>query len=122
MALVFDPVLIKKSLPGCEFLLEVDEETPDFDELRERAAEIDTEPTRDSKVITDRALEEDKQYTALVEIDVGSVNPSFETVVTIDEREFPDMTASGEGSVSGSSFEMESGMHLGKTDDGVSVE
>lgn len=115
-----DPVLIRDSLPGCEFLIEVDDEDVAFDELREESTEA--EPTGDPEVIAERAFQEGKRYAALVEIGVGSVNPSFETTVTIDEREFPDMTASGEGSASGSSFEMESGMHLNETDDGVSIE
>lgn len=119
-----DPVLIRDSLPGCEFLIEVGEGDVDFDERKEEAAERDAEPTGDPEVIAERAFEEGQRYAALIEIGVGSVNPSFETVVTIDEREFPAMTASGEGegSTSGSSFEMESGMELDETDDGVSVE
>jgi hypothetical protein len=46
------------------------------------------------------------------------VNPTFETVVTIDHREYPEMSASGEGSSGDSSFEMSSGMALSATDDG----
>lgn len=117
-----DPVLIRDSLPGCEFLIEVGDGDVDFDELKEKAAERDAEPTGDPEVIAERAFEEGQRYAALIELGVGSVNPSFETVVTIDERDFPDMTASGEGSASGSSFEMESGMELDETDDSVSVE
>lgn len=117
-----DPVLIRDSLPGCEFLMAVGEGDVDFDERKEAAAERDAEPTGDPEVIAERSFEEGQRYAALIEIGVGSVNPSFETVVTIDERDFPAMTASGEGSASGSSFEMESGMELDETDEGVSVE
>ena len=62
------------------------------------------------------------RYAALMQISVGSVEPSFETVVTIEEREFPRMDASGEGSAASSSFEMASGMELVETDGGVEIE
>lgn len=118
-----DPVLVRNALPGCEFLVEVDDENPDFDALGERAAEADDqEVSTDPDVIAERAFEEGGHYAALMEIGVGSVKPSFETVVTIAEREFPDMLATGEGDSSNSSFEMESSMHLTETDDGVGVE
>jgi carbon monoxide dehydrogenase subunit G len=45
------------------------------------------------------------------------VNPTFETVVTIENREFPETAASGEGSSGDSSFEMASSMALSETDD-----
>ena len=118
-----DPVLVRNALPGCEFLLEVDDENPDFDELRERAAETDDEEiSMDPDVIAERSFEEGSHYAALMELGVGSVKPSFETVVTIAERDFPDTVATGEGDASNSSFEMESSMHLAETDDGVGVE
>jgi len=119
-----DPVMIKQSLPGCQFLLEVDEEDPDFDELRERAPDEDppTIPEADPDDIFERAFYQGGRYAALIEVSVGSVSPSFETVVTISEREFPEMRASGEGGASDSSFEMNSWMGLEGTDDGVAVE
>jgi carbon monoxide dehydrogenase subunit G len=117
-----DPILVRNALPGCEFLIPVDDENPDFDALRERAEDRDAEPTADPEVIMDRAFEEGEQYAAVMEISVGPVNPTFETVVTIDNREYPSMRASGEGSAGNSSFEMTSGMELTETDDGVAVE
>lgn len=122
-----DPYMIKQALPGCQFLLEVDAEGDvDFDELRERAEEMGEDPPilpeADPEDVADRSFEEGHRYAALMEISVGSVNPSFETLVTITEREFPEMTATGEGSASNSSFEMESWMTLEETDDGVAVE
>lgn len=116
-----DPVLIEESLPGCQFLVEVDDDV-DFDELRDRTADRDVEPTGDPEVIAKRAFEEGERYAALMQISVGPVNPTFETVVTIDERDRPAMSASGEGSSSNSSFEMSSGMELSETDDGVAVD
>ena len=117
-----DPVLIEESLPGCQFLVRVDDTDPDFDELRERTADRDVEPTGDPEVIASRAFEEGDHYAALMQISVGPVNPTFETVVTIDEREYPEMSASGEGSSSNSSFEMASEMSLSEADDGVAVD
>jgi carbon monoxide dehydrogenase subunit G len=117
-----DPVLIEESLPGCQFLIRVDDTDVDFDELREQTADRDTEPTGDPEVIAERAFEEGGHYAALMQISVGPVNPTFETVVTIDHREYPEMSASGEGSSSNSSFEMSSGMALSETDDGVAVD
>lgn len=116
-----DPVLIADALPGCEFLLHVEDDDVDFDELQERAAEQDAELTGDPEVIAQRAFREGERYAALIQINVGPVNPTFETVVTIDEREQPRMRASGEGSSGDSSFEMSSGMHLAESDDAVEV-
>jgi hypothetical protein len=116
-----DPVLIADALPGCEFLLHVESEDPDFDELQERADERDVELTGDPETIAHRAFREGERYAALIQISVGPVNPTFETVVTIDERDQPRMRASGEGTSGDSSFEMSSGMHLDTTEDGVEV-
>lgn len=119
-----DPVMIKQALPGCQFLVAVDEADIDFDTLAAAAPEEDppTLPEADPEEIAERAFEVGGRYAALMQISVGSVQPSFETVVTIDEREFPTMNASGEGSASSSSFEMASGMDLVETDEGVDIE
>jgi uncharacterized protein len=117
-----DPVLIERSLPGCQFLVEVDDTDVDFDELRESTADREVEPTGDPEVIAQRAFEEGGHYAALMQISVGPVNPTFETVVTIENRDYPEMSAVGEGSSSNSSFEMASGMVLSEADDGVAVD
>ena len=117
-----DPVLVRNALPGCEFLVRVEDTDPNFDELCEENADRDWETSMDPDGIADRSFEEGGHYAALMEISVGAVSPSFETVVTIEERDFPDTVASGEGESGNSSFEMESGMHLVETDDGVGVE
>lgn len=120
-----DPVMIKEALPGCQFLTRVEDDDPDFDALRERTADDEDPPTlpeADPEDIAERAFEEGAHYAALMEIGVGSVKPSFETVVTIAEREFPEMAAEGEGSASNSSFELEAGMTLAETEDGVAVD
>ncbi|EMA56706.1 hypothetical protein C451_00950 [Halococcus thailandensis JCM 13552] len=43
-----DPVMIESALPGCQFLVEVEDTDVDFDELREEYADRDVEPTSDS--------------------------------------------------------------------------
>jgi hypothetical protein len=114
-----DPAMIRSSLPGCQFLYRVEDDAPDFDALRERAqSEDQPEPTGDPDVINERAFVEGGHYAALMQIGVGSVKPTFETVVTIDRRDEPEMEASGEGSAGDSSFEMSSWMGLEPTDDG----
>lgn len=120
-----DPVLIKQSLPGCQFLVEVDDpDDVDFDAIQEIEPDEDpaTLPDADPEDISDRAFEEGKHYAALMQLSVGSVKPSFRTVITMDRREFPEMSASGEGSASASGFEMSSGMSLTETERGVDIE
>jgi carbon monoxide dehydrogenase subunit G len=120
-----DPILIKQSLPGCQFLSRVDDpDDVDFEALREAEPDEDpaTLPAAAPEDISERAFVEGGHYAALMQISVGSVKPSFRTVVTIEERAFPAMHASGEGSASDSSFEMASGMTLTETDDGVDIE
>lgn len=117
-----DPALVAAALPGCEFLVEVEDGDVDFDALREEHADRDRELTADPDVIEGRAFEEGATYAALVRISVGPVNPTFETVVTVDHREFPAMSASGEGSSGDSSFEMASSMALSETESGVAVD
>ena len=117
-----DPVMIESALPGCQFLVEVDDTDVDFDALREEHSERDVEPTSDPEVIAKRAFEEGNHYAAVIQISVGPVNPTFETVVIIEERDQPYMEASGEGSAGDSSFEMNSWMDLADTENGVEVD
>ncbi len=117
-----DPVLIADALPGCEFLLHVEDTDPDFDELAERAAAESAELTGDPEVIAERAFREGESYAALVGLSVGPVNPTFETVVTITDREPYEMSAEGDGTSGDSSFEMASGMTLSEGENAVVVE
>ena len=119
-----DPYMIKAALPGCEFLVEVDDD-PDFDALQAEA-EATTDPPilpeATPEEVAERAFEEGGRYAALVEIGVGGVKPTFRTLVTITEREYPRMAAAGEGSAANSSFELSAWMELAETDGGVAVE
>lgn len=121
-----DPEMIKHCLPGCRFLVEVEDANDvDFDALAATKPEEESPilPEADPEAVTDRSFDEGTTYGALIEIGVGSIKPSFESLVTIDEREFPTMVASGEGTDSSNSFTMHSGMDLSENDDGsVTVE
>lgn len=120
-----DPVMIKKALPGCQFLVQVDEDDPDFDALEANAEsreDPETLPEAEPEDVAERAFVEGGRYAALTQLSVGSVKPRFETIVRIERREFPEMDAVGAGSSSDSSFEMESGMTLAEVDDGVEVQ
>lgn len=119
-----DPVMVKRCLPGCAFLVPVDGDDVDFVELEENATDDDlpTLPDADPEDVAARSFVEGQTYAALVKVGVGSVKPSFETLVTIDERALPEMRASGKGSARNSSFEMDSWMTLIELDDGVRIE
>lgn len=119
-----DPVLIKQSLDGCQFLVRTEEENPDFDAIRERVDEEDpaTLPEADPEDIAERAFEEGSRYAVEFGTRIGSVNPTFETVVTITERDFPRMSARGKGASSNSSVELDSWMNLEETESGTRVE
>lgn len=119
-----DPVLIKQSLDGCQFLVRTETEHPDFDAIREHVDEEDpaTLPEADPEDIAERAFEEGSRYAVEFGTRIGSVNPTFETVVTITDRDFPRMRASGEGASANSSVELDSWMDLEATESGTRVE
>lgn len=119
-----DPVMIKRALPGCQIVVRVEDDV-DFDALRERMEgeeDPSTLPEADPETVAERAFEQGGRYAALMAVRLGSVGPSFESVITVAEHECPEMRASGEGSASNSSFAMDSGMRLEETEDGVPVE
>lgn len=118
-----DPYMIKTALPGCVFLVEVDGD-PDWEALKEAAEGSEDPPILPDATpeeVADRAFVEGSRHATLIQLSVGGVKPSFETEVTIAEREFPRMGAEGKGSASGSTFEMSAWMELTETDDGVEV-
>jgi len=119
-----DPVLIKQCLDGCRYLIEIDDEDVDFDVVRERVDDEDppTLPEAEPETIAERAFVEGGVYATEIGTSVGSVNPTFETVVRITDREFPAMTATAEGAASNSSVELTSWMELTESDGGVVVE
>lgn len=115
-----DPVAVQQALPGCKFLTRIEGEGFNFDEYE---PEEDTGTLPDvPEVVAERAFTTDEEYAALMQVGVGSIKPNFETRVTIDERDYPSMHASGRGSSSGSAFTMTASMTVSETDDGASVE
>lgn len=121
-----DPVLLAQAAPGCEFARRIDDPGDvDFDELREEAAasaDPPTLPEADPNDVAARGVQEGEHYAAVLGVSVGSVNPTFEAIATIAEREFPEMHAEAEGASSNSSFEVRSGMRLTEVEGGVQVE
>ena len=115
-----DPIAVRNALKGCRYIVPADDDF-NFDEY-EAEEDVSTLPDADPDVVTARAFEEGQEYAALMQVGVGSVKPRFETRVTIEEREFPRMVATGGGSASSSSFEMESGMVIHETESGSKVE
>lgn len=117
-----DPVMVQNALPGCQCLVHVDDpDDVDFDTLQSQAIE-DESDSFDPEAIAERAFQEGETYAAVMSISIGAVKPRFDTLVTIDDRDFPTMTASGKGDGGDSSFDMDSGMTLSETDSGVTVE
>lgn len=117
-----DPVAIRNALTGCKYITPMDE-TFSFDDY-EPEADRETLPEADPEVVADRVFREGETYAALMQVGVGSVKPKFESRVTIDERdeERRRMLATGGGTASDSTFEMESWMEVHETDDGSRIE
>ncbi|MGM0605362.1 MAG: CoxG family protein [Halobacteriota archaeon] len=113
-----DPIAVRNALKGCRYITPMDDEF-DWDSYEPEAA-VETLPEADIEDVADRAFRAGQEYAALMQVGVGSVKPKFETTVRIDERNEADyeMIATGSGSASGSSFEMESGMRIHDGDDG----
>lgn len=117
-----DPIMVQNALPGCQCLVHVnDPDDVDFDNLQSKSVEKESDAL-DPEAIAERAFQEGETYAAVMSISIGSVKPRFDTLVTIEDRDFPKMTASGTGDAGNSSFEMDSGMTLSETETGVAVE
>jgi carbon monoxide dehydrogenase subunit G len=115
-----DPIAVRDALKGCRYITRIDGKDFNFDEY-EPEEDIETLPDADPEVVAERAFVEGGVYAALMQVGVGSVKPRFETRVTIQEREFPRMVATGGGDASNSSFEMESWMDIEETETGSTV-
>jgi hypothetical protein len=115
-----DPIAVRDALKGCRYITRIEDDDFNFDEY-EPEEDIQTLPDADPDLVAERAFVEGGVYAALMQVGVGSVKPRFETRVTIREREFPRMVATGGGDASNSSFEMESWMDIEETDTGSVV-
>jgi hypothetical protein len=115
-----DPIAVRDALKGCRYITRIEDGDFNFDEY-EPEEDIETLPDADPDVVAERAFVEGGVYAALMQVGVGSVKPRFETRVTIQERDFPHMVATGGGDASNSSFEMESWMDIEETETGSVV-
>jgi carbon monoxide dehydrogenase subunit G len=115
-----DPIAVRDSLKGCRYITPIDDDDFNFDDY-EAEEDVQTLPDADPDVVAERAFKEGVVYAALMQVGVGSVKPRFETRVTIAERAFPRMVATGGGDASNSSFEMESWMDIEETESGSIV-
>ncbi|WP_152042146.1 CoxG family protein [Salinigranum salinum] len=115
-----DPIAVRDALKGCRYITKIEDGDFNFDDY-EPDEDVETLPDADPEAVAARAFEAGGVYAALMQVGVGSVKPRFETRVTIEERDFPRMVATGGGDASGSSFEMESWMEIEETDDGSIV-
>lgn len=113
-----DPIAVRNALKGCQYITPKNDEFS-FDDYEEEE-DIETLPEADPEVVAARAFKESQEYAALMQVGVGSVKPRFETTVLIEERDDEEfiMTATGSGTASGSSFSMDSGMHIHPLEDG----
>ncbi|WP_142859079.1 CoxG family protein [Salinigranum halophilum] len=115
-----DPIAVRDALKGCRYITRIEDDDFNFDDY-EPEEDIETLPDANPDVVAERAFVEGGVYAALMQVGVGSVKPRFETRVTIEERTFPKMVATGGGDASNSSFEMESWMDIQETETGSVV-
>lgn len=115
-----DPIAVKQALRGCQYITRMDE-TFSFEDY-EPPEDPPTLPEAEPEAVAERAFVAGETYAAVVQLGVGSVKPRFESQITIDERDYPRMVATGRGSASGSSFEMESWMEVAETETGCRME
>jgi carbon monoxide dehydrogenase subunit G len=117
-----DPIAVRNALKGCQYITPMDDDFS-FDDY-EPDADVETLPEADPEVVAERVFREGTTYAALMQVGVGSVKPRFETQITIEERDGEDfrMVATGTGSASGSSFEMEAWMDIDETETGSRIE
>ena len=117
-----DPVAVRNALKGCRYVTPMTDDFS-FDDYEPEEG-LETLPEADDETVAARAFEEGVTYAALMQVGVGSVKPRFESKITIDERnnETRRMVATGSGSASDSTFEMESWMDIVETDTGSKIE
>lgn len=118
-----DPIAVRNALKGCKYITPLEDDDFSFDDY-EPEEDVETLPEADPEDVAARAFQEGVTYAALMQVGVGSVKPRFESRITIEERnsETRRMVATGRGSASDSSFEMESWMEIEDTETGSSVE
>jgi carbon monoxide dehydrogenase subunit G len=114
-----DPVAIAEVVPGCKFIAPAEDVA---DASSYTPPSLATFPDATAEEIEARAFVPGHDYVAVLQVGVGSIKPTFETTITIDEREYPVMRASGKGQGGDSAFSMESRMEMSETPTGVEIE
>jgi carbon monoxide dehydrogenase subunit G len=116
-----DPIAVRNSLKGCKYITPMTDEFS-FDDY-EPEADVPTLPEADPDDVVERAFKEGVTYAALMQVGVGSVKPRFESKIDITKRDNDThrMDASGSGSASSSTFEMNSWMKIDETESGALV-
>ena len=114
-----DPVAIAEVVPGCKFIAPADEVS---DVASYTPPDLATFPDATPEEVEARAFQPGRDYVAVLQVGVGSIKPTFETTVTIDEREYAVMRASGEGQGGDSAFSMDSRMEMAETRNGVEID
>lgn len=116
-----DPIAIEKAVPGCEYVRPADEDAHDFDAY-EPDQDVATLPEADREAVEQRAFREGESYAARAKIGIGDISPTFESIVTIEEREDLSMKASGRGATFGSEYRMTTSGEVSESDRGAVVE
>ncbi len=105
-----DPVSIQETIPGCRLVTKIDREGLGFDELEEMARNRTVEehplPVADRETVEERALDQGTTYGVHLEIGVTGLNTTVGAFLNVDERRFPQMTASGNGIIGDYPFEV----------------
>lgn len=114
-----DPVAIAEVVPGCKFIAPADEVT---DPSSYEPPEATTFPEASPEEVEARAFEPGEEYVGLLSVGVGSVKPTFEATIVVEERDYPVMRATGEGQGGDSAFNMTSRMEMSETLNGAEID
>ena len=114
-----DPVAIAEVVPGCKFIAPADEVG---DASSYVPPDLATFPEASPEEVEARAFVPGKEYVAVLSVGVGSIKPTFEATIVIEERDYPVMRAGGEGQGGDSAFSMDSRMEMRETAGGVEID
>lgn len=114
-----DPVAIAEVVPGCKYIAPADEVT---DPSTYTPPAASTFPEASPEEVESRAFEPGEEYVSLLSVGVGSIKPTFEATVLVEERDYPVMRASAEGQGGDSAFDMTSRMEMSETRTGAEVD
>ncbi len=117
-----DPVALRRAIPGCQFLVSVEDEDVDVDALEPDSSDDETIwPEADRETIEARQIRTDQHLASVMKVGIGPMKPSFKVMVEVERADFPEVKATGRGTGGGSEFQMESGMSLSEGETGAVV-